>query len=374
MNIGDEIQLRASLGAELDLLDPGPLPLEAVVKQGRAVMIRRRALAAVAVVVVAAAAVTVPRLVHIAHQPPAPPLRYHVTVNPPGKGVRSNLIATGTLDKLRWSAKGTVDREDFNVCWRVHGGRYDSWCDGDTLPAPAFPRVPASFYGSDVLGPAYVTLVARADVSHLLVSLSNGQTVTLRPIRAFGRERAGFAAIVVPSNASITEIQAYSATGEVGYAVPFSTPTDIETVRWLKPGQPALPKPASYTVAAGHVRGNPWVERLDVGPWGFCYRNTWNGVAGSDSCVPISVNQPGGNARSLGSVDFDFRVAFSVIIGPRQLSYVVARTGHGAPFLVRPYRVGAANFVVLATASKLTTRWIAYSAVGARLGSGSFYN
>lgn len=107
---------------------------------------------------------------------------------------------------------------------------------------------------------------------------------------------------------------------------------------------------------------------------GFCFRNTWDGAAGSDACVPISVSQPGGNARTLGTQGFNVRVAFSLIIGPRQLSYVVAHTGHGAPFLVRPYRVGAANFVVLATTSMAKTRWIAYSAAGQRLGSGLFYN
>lgn len=103
---------------------------------------------------------------------------------------RKHLIAAGTLNGLRWTAKGTVDSQDFNVCWSTRGDRHDSWCHGDPLPAPAFPRVPATFYGSDVLGPAYVDLLARADVSHLLVSLRNGQTVTLRPIRVF-RKRAG---------------------------------------------------------------------------------------------------------------------------------------------------------------------------------------
>lgn len=374
MTIGDEIQLRASLGAALDQLEPGPLPLDAVVRQGRTVMIRRRVLAAVAVVVVAAAAVTVPRLVHVAHQPPASPPRYHVTVSPPAKGASSDLIASGTLNKLRWIAKGTVDSEDFNVCWRISGDHHDSWCDGDTLPAPPFPRVPATFYSEDVPDYAFVILLARADVSHLLVNLSNGQTVTLRPIRVFGRHRAGFAAIVVPSNASITKIQAYSAIGDLGYAVPFTTSTDIETVRWLRPGQPALPKPASYTVASGHIFGSPWAERLYVGPWGFCFRNTWGDAVGSDTCVPISVNQPGGNVRTVQTADFNSQATFSLIIGPRQLSYVVARTGNGAPFLVRPYRIGAANFVVLVTTSKVKTRWIAYSAVGQRLGSDWFYN
>lgn len=374
MNIADEVQLRTRLGAELDLLDPGPLPLDAVVKRGRTVMIRRRAFAAAAVVIVAATAVAVPKLIHIASQP-ASPLRSHVTVNPPSKGASKQLIATGAVNKLRWIATGTVDRQDFNLCWRIPSQQNDSWCDGGSLPAPAPPRVPATLNGSDAGGPVFAMLFVRADIRRLLVSLRNGQTVTLRPVRVFGEDRAGLVAIAVPSNRSITEIQAYSATGEVGYAIPFTAPAAIQTVRWLTPGQPAVPRPATYTIASGRIRGHPWAERVFVGPWGICVNNTLGGnkYIVSFDCAPISVDSPGSKLRQVIAQHFSQdHVGFAVIAGPRQLSYLVARTGHGSPFLVKAHRVGAARFAVVVARSNAKTRWIAYSAAGQRLGSLSF--
>jgi hypothetical protein len=373
MNIADEVQLRTRLGAELDLLEPGPLPLDAVVKQGRTVMIRRRALAAAAVVIVAAAVLTVPRLVHFASQP-ASPLRYHVTVNPPAKAASKQLIATGTVNTLRWIATGTVDHQDFNLCWRIPSEHNDSWCDGQGLPAPAPPKVPATLYGSDAGGPVFAMLFVRTDIRRLLVTLTDGQTVTLRPVPVFGKKRAGLVAIAVPSNRSITEIQAYSATGEVGYAIPFTAPAAIQTVRWLAPGQPAVPSPGTYTIASGRIRGKPWAERLYVGPWGICLANTWRGdsYGVSYDCAPINVDSPGSKLRQVIVQDYSQdHVGFAVIAGPRQLSYLVAHADHGSPFLVKVYRVGAARFAVVARRSA-TTRWIAYSAAGQRLGSLSF--
>jgi hypothetical protein len=197
----------------------------------------------------------------------------------------------------------------------------------------------------------------------------------LWPVRVFGRTHAGLAAIAVPSNSSITEIQAYSATGEVGYTVPFTAPMDIETVRWLKPGQPALPKPARYTIASGRIRGNPWAERLSVGPWGFCLNNTWRSDAYIDgyTCLPTSVNRPGSKAAQ-ATVQYysGDDLGFAVIIGPRRFSYVVARTGHASRFLVKVYRAGQARFAVVVGIGDSKTRWIGYTADGGRLGSNSF--
>jgi hypothetical protein len=372
MNIADELELRSRIGAELDLLDPGPLPLDSVVRQGRTVMIRRRAIAAAAVVLVAAAALAVPKLVNIASQP-ASPLRYHVTVNPPGRGASKQLIATGTINKLRWIATGSINSQEYKLCWRLPADHNDSWCNGTGPPAPTFPKAPATLNG-DGPGPVFVNLFVRADIRYLLVSLSNGQTVTLRPVRVFGQHHAGLVAIAVPSNRSITEVQAYSAVGEVGYAIPFTAPSDIEIVRWLQPGQPAVPKPASYTIASGHILGQSWAERLFVGPWGLCLENTWgNGsYQVSYDCLPISVDMPPLKPKPIFTQGYSQdNLSFGVIIGSGDLSYMVVRNGNGNPFLVRPYHVGASRFVVLVTTGNAGGSWIAYSVAGFPLNSSS---
>jgi len=80
MKTSDEGALRTRLGAALDQLDTRPLVLDAVVRQGKAVMIRRRVLAAAAIA--AAAALTVPTLTRSLSLPgPSAPTKYRVIVN-----------------------------------------------------------------------------------------------------------------------------------------------------------------------------------------------------------------------------------------------------------------------------------------------------
>jgi hypothetical protein len=377
MNFGSEHELRSQLGAALDLLDPGPLPLDEVVTHGKTVIIRRRALAALAVVVLAAAAVTVPELAErLAHPAPAAPPRYHVTVNPPGKGADRHLVAFGRLGKMSWRVKVTLSGGQFNTCFNFDNRGFDCNSVSNT---PNFPTNPVALALGEGQGPAILTMTVRNDVRYLLVSLSNGQIVTLRPVAAIGRSHPAFVAIMVPSFAAITDISAYSENAELGYTVPFTAPTDIETLLWLKPGQPALPKPVQYVIGSGRARGHPWTERLYVGPWGFCLSNSWdalepggNAFQANYDCSPVSVDRPVVKPAQIWVQDYSqSQASFAVIIGSRRFSYVVARTGPGSSFLVKVHRVGAASFAVLVGLSR-STHWIAYSAAGQVLGSNSF--
>jgi hypothetical protein len=104
MNIRDEHDLRVWLDTALDDFAPGPLPLQAVVRQGRSVLIRRRVTVAVAAAVLVAGAVATPTILHRLSQSPLPPVgtHYHVTVIPPGPGSPKGLIATVGIDSRRW--------------------------------------------------------------------------------------------------------------------------------------------------------------------------------------------------------------------------------------------------------------------------------
>ena len=99
MSIDDERDVRAWLGAALDEVDPGPVPLAGIMRKGQAAVIRRRLAAAGVVAAVLAVAVAGPVLAHrfLATPPePATPVHYWVTVSLPGPGAPRGLIRRNT--------------------------------------------------------------------------------------------------------------------------------------------------------------------------------------------------------------------------------------------------------------------------------------
>jgi hypothetical protein len=400
MNIGDEGQLGSRLGAALDLLDPGPLPFDSVVKQGKAVMIRRRVLAAAAVVLAAAVAITAPEAAHYLSRPsPASPARYHVTVNPPGKGADQHLIASGmvsaSLNAMRWSVRGLGSGGRFHLHWDVtRWSQYDhgkllkvgggSWDGSNGLPG--FPANPVSIWQIAYSESDLVAFAVRSDVSYLLVGLSDGQTLALQPVALLGRPHPAVAAIAVPSETAITEISAYSAAGELGYTVPFgllpsassrfdfNAEGDFQLVRWFKPGQRALPGITAYTIGHGTARGTAWSERLLVGPWGTCVSSP---VGPPDLCLPATGNDLTGTkaVRFLaGDKISQDRVGWDALALKPSVSYVVTREPQGTLVGVKIYSVDGAKFATIAWTGQRQAPlgWIAYSATGARLASGTF--
>src|SRR5262249_62319476 len=86
-------------------------------------------------------------------------------------------------------------------------------------PPPTRPASPVSILDAADTHPDLVAFAVRGDVSYLLVQLSNGETVRLQPAAVLGRARPRLTAIATPSQTSITQIRAYSASGELGYTV-----------------------------------------------------------------------------------------------------------------------------------------------------------
>lgn len=71
MSIDEERELRQRLGAVLDTITPRPAPVDAVVRQGRNVMIRRRIAVVAGAAAVAVLGLTAPGWLH--RQAAAPP-------------------------------------------------------------------------------------------------------------------------------------------------------------------------------------------------------------------------------------------------------------------------------------------------------------
>jgi hypothetical protein len=269
MSIRDEHDLRAQLGAALDGLTPGQLPLSAVVRQGRAVRARRLGIAAGLAVAVIAAAIAAPALLGVhGRPPPAGHAHYRLTVHPPEPGSPRGLIAYGTVDGRRWRVTGFERRHHGHhiVCFTASA----THCmEGG--PAPASRHGPPADQLAEIgTRPKFEIGVVRNDIAYLRVSLSNAQTLTLRPVSLFGRKYASYVAFAVPYAAAVRRISAYSQRSELAYAVPLTAAGHVVADRWLRPGQPPLPRPASYKIGSGRAYGYAWSTTLYVGPWGAC--------------------------------------------------------------------------------------------------------
>jgi hypothetical protein len=373
--------------------------LDSVIKRGRAVMIRRRVVAAVAVIVVAAVAVAVPKLAHNLSEPPPSSPGYQVTVHPPAKNSSKRLIAYGRLktnvNNVGWKVTGWGSGRGFHLHWHMYGvwhvyqfGRYlgdvhGGSFDGQASGSLAIPVNPVNIYELAAAEPYLFAFTVRADVRYLIVSLSNRQSVTLRPVAILGRARPGLVAIAVPAQTSITQISAYSAAGEIAYTAPFGAkpayPTplnsgdsgDFEILRWLQPDQPALPRPATYKIGHGSADRTSWTQYVYVGPWGTCF------VAPTASywCYPVTAGELTHRAAAvrlftsyLGST-----IGWSVIAAKPSVGYIVLRTSNDDLVGVRTYSVdGAKLATVFLGRNNIDTGWIAYSPTGKQLASGSF--
>jgi hypothetical protein len=209
----------------------------------------------------------------------------------------------------------------------------------------------------------------RSDVAYLRVSLGNGQVLTLRPVAIFGPGYARYVAFAVPASTAVTQVSAYSRRAELAYAIPFTAQGQVETVRWLRPGAPAGPRPASYLVGSGNADGQQWSEHAYAGPWGVCL-----GGAGSGGlCLPVSLGQlAGGRAAQLLMVSAGpGGTNFAVVVVTPAVSYLLVTHADGSTARVGTVRAGGARFATFASQpGNKVTRWAAFSAAGHQLASG----
>ncbi len=365
----DERELRTSLGSALDELDYGSLPLESVISRGKSVVLRRRLTAVAGALVIAIAAVVSPVIVHqIGHSArPATPAPYHITVHAPDPKSTPGLIAYGRLNHRRWHVTGSAERfaGGMSVCFKAIGDA----CEQMPIPLPTGKDAPAEFTVTVGERPMVLIGDVRADVRYVRVSLNNGQTVTLRPVAVFGRAHASWIALMVPYAAAVTTITAYSATGELGYAIPFARGPQFSTVRWFAPGQIPPAKRSTYKIASGEVNGRPWSEYAYLGPWGTCVTGAGHG----GKCVVGGLDQLGeGKPASLLILSLArHSTSYGVIVAKPTVSYVIVHFKNAAPLRVPTVSKGGVKFAGFAAVPPdAPVRWVAYSASGQVLASG----
>ncbi len=367
-----ERQLQARLTPVLDELMPGPAPVAAIIRDGRRVRARRRlssvtGLAAAAVLVIAA-----PSLPSLFSGPAVPPVtaHYHVTVRPPGPSAPSGLIASGMVNGAPWSVRAErglgrgymFTGVDIYVSAGARGNLPDRYAHGD----------PVQMFLGSATGPAIQVEAVRTDVTLVWVALTNGQVLALRPIAAISASRARLIAFAVPDYRDVIRITAFSNRSEIGYIVPWTGQSWFSTGRWLRPGQPAFPRPQTAVTGSGTAFGHSWRQIVAAGPWGWCGQGDVDGHGAAGVCIgalpPLRPGQyyqtaafASGTVMGAGLI-WSAQVADSVAV-------VELTTRSGQHLWIRPHRAAGRWFISFSSAINLRSgpapltvvRWAAFN-------------
>ncbi len=364
MSISDERDLTERLDQAFGAITPRPAPVGQAVRQGTAIRVRRRLVAAAGLAVVAAG-VAVPLLLHQQASQPAlnQARRHHVTVHPAGPRSPAGLIASGTVDGRRWQVTaqkpGTAGAGRGGQCFTAVSS---SDCGPVTGPSRSDPVAFMGTAGGPIdteYGPV------SAAVRYVTVRLADGTVLTLHPVTVYGTRLVAYG---VPVHAVISRVTAYSAHGELASAIPFNDPGGTETVNlWLRPGQTGLPR-ATHLIGSGAAGGHAWSVTAYVGPWGECLV-TRGGGNGSSGCAS-AVTPQGTAVMGWGA-------------GPPQVTYgtaaadvqhLVITLSGGGTIRVRAIAAGEQKFFAFALApGQHAVRWRAYDAARHGVGSGRIH-
>jgi hypothetical protein len=266
--------LHSELDAALRTITCREAPVEAAMRRGRQIRTRRRIAAVAGVAAVAVfAAVGYPALTRPAAGPAPTPVQHQpviVTDIPPGLGSPDNgLIALGTIGSARWQVS-VKDSGSLGQCIdsrvgtdHLTGGCYQS----GMLDYPS-DGSPLILQGSN--GGSYtVSLgVVAANVTYILLTLTDGQQLKLIPVTSHGHR---YVAFVIPTQLRAVRATAYLGNGQelisvafthAGFGVP-------AFVRWTPPGQPE-PRTTTALIGSGTVDGHRWSATAYIGPWGTC--------------------------------------------------------------------------------------------------------
>ena len=271
MSIQDERELRGRLGGLLDSLETPPAPVAHAVRRGRVIRMRRWVSAVAGVAVLAAGAVVLPKLIEDHGGAPMASRHYMVTVDNLGPTARSGVIGAGTINGKHWRVvldnrlgDGCMVATYVLTCGRQYGGKLgardvilDSASSGGT-----------QFQIGNV-GP---------DVTRLVIRLSNGTDLNVRPISAGGQR---WIAVAAPLHA-MQAAESFVGTTEYQHAVPYVASDYTDFVTWLRPGQLGLPRVFAQ-LGSGIIDGVRWHTSVSVGPWGYCV--TFNN---GGSCIPAA--------------------------------------------------------------------------------------
>ena len=362
MSIQDERILRDRLTGLLDEVEPRPAPVGAVVKTGKAMRARRKLAVAGGLAAIVAAAAVVPGLLR---QPALRPLaheRFQVSVHPPGKGDRSDLIAYGTVNGRNWRAIAVGPRRVLTVNVsgfpRMGGPLSKALSATASIGITAFNGVGDGDTGRHA-AQAMVSEVSPG-ITLITMQLANGTVLNLHPVIF---EKTPLIAVVLPHGLRVVRADAYSRTGEVAYAIPFYYRGDNTFETWLRPSQPRPPVVnASLPIA---LDGNGrWTASVHIGPWGEC-------VVILDHSGLDQGCGPTWPTRQLA--DFDMGLGGGPLVGVTRpdVAFFELTMAGGGKVRVSTVHIGDTGYyAVTPQANPKVISWAAYDQGGHRLGGG----
>ena len=287
MSSHDERELRARLSVLLDDVEPSLPPVTQVVRRGRGIRLRRWISLAAGLAIIAGAAL-VPGLLQGHRVSPSAPLHYKVTVTALGKNARDGVVGAGTIDNKRWrvvvtrSMSGCAPETYLLAC----GLQSESGSAGGRRQA----TLDYAFSGRT----QFELGTVGADVTRVVIWLSNGTELGIRPVKAGGQR---WVAVAAPPQ-TITRAVSFVGKSEYQYALPYLAGGAANFVTWLRPGQAGLPV-ANASVGAGELNGVSWSAAVHTGPWGYCI--SFQNSIGSSCVAAASAKQllSGGKLLSL---------------------------------------------------------------------------
>jgi hypothetical protein len=352
--------LHESLTAALTAVEPPAAPVEAAMRTGRRIRNTRRAgLLAGAVAVVLAVVVGVPAIIRQQALPAPTTSRIRVTVNPPGPHSPAGLIGSGLIGSTPWNVTVTSSSSG-NCSFEGNGMSIIACSEGGDQGQPTA-AAPISFQGEGSDGSRVsfnITFgLVWKDVVSARVELSDGTILTLHPVEVDGSRYVAFAS---PVSLTVDSVTAYSRSGAIATAIPFTPPGGLLPVfeAWLLPGQ-APPARLTGTFGSGTAQGKPWRATAYIGPWGTCL------TVGHDMDCLGSPRPATGWAGASES--------WVVGTAADSVSYLVITLKDGSTVRADATAVGRQKFwgVPLSSSQQTGARWTAYDDAGQPVGSGS---
>jgi hypothetical protein len=360
VRIDDERDLHERLDRAFETITPRPAPVDGTIRRGKAIKGRRRVAASVAVAAaVAVGVITVPSLHRLAGPAPAPGSgHYTVTVQPPGPGSPSGLIASGTINGKYWQLvtgkPGTGGAIPGNQEIHLSGPALENAMTGIVPDLSTDHPGPVAFAEVGLMPVEAQYGPVQADVSYVKVTLDNGTVLTLHPVTAYGARVVAFA---TPANAMIVSATAYSHHGEIATAIPFNEPGGQAFFGiWLKPGQHGIAR-ASGSIGSGTAGGNTWSAFAYLGPWGVCVVSVTGPI-----CAATSASDLG--TEVMASTESSTPEVVTGVASPSVVRIVVHQPD-GTVTQVRPVTIGGQKFFAFSeTKGAQGFSWTAYDSSG----------
>jgi hypothetical protein len=273
----DELSLQRHLDEELNRLQPGPVPTEAVYSRAGAIRHTRRMWAAGVLTTAAVLGTALPVLGSMGLRQSAAGGANAIAVNAPHTDMNGRYVFSGSQEGKRWSvtvAPGSCPTaEDFTAA-----------CSGRPGDDPA-----EFAYAGSADSPTTYAVFFRSEIARIDVGFSDGEQVPLLPGIVRGNR---VALLVVPPKIGITRVDAYAADGSpVAYSIPFAADGLAHFAMWYHPDQTPTQPEASGTITGVTQKGKPASVDVRIGPFGICYTVAQRpalGATADTNCRPLT--------------------------------------------------------------------------------------